>query len=135
MRVVFALILGACCALGPGCRSPRLKAAAPATRAPSASASATGGMSRAEALAQPLVQRGEGGGGPYSRRVDESMVLAIEEAVRLRLEARRKRETRCRPIDTARKLKAPTGNGDDMRGAGVDLGALFAGLEKLLRKK
>ncbi len=127
------LAVAAICVL-PACRAPRLVAATagPAAR-PAAPRGA--GMSQAERLAQPLLaDESRSRGGPYDRHVSEEAIDAVERAVRLRLEARRPRETACTPVQKAERLKPPTGRGDEYTGAGVDVPRLVDALVKLLGK-
>lgn len=135
-----ALCLGSTCALLGACRAPRIAAAprayatvpdvvgtVPGRPAPSVRDSVAGRMGA------PLLPK-EGGtvGGPYRRHVSEEAIAAIERAVRLRLEARRKPTRRCGPVEKAGRSERLKGNGDDMTGAGVDLGRLVSGIKKLM---
>lgn len=130
-----ALLPGILCPLLAGCQGPRLLAAnavAPQAQ-PTAGAAAERPTSRAARLAAPLLEAEAGRqGGPYDRPVSEAAIDQVERAVRLRLEARRKRARRCSATQRARDMPAPAGNGDDMGGTGVDLGRLFSGLKKLI---
>ena len=134
VRGACAVVLGVVCTLGPGCQSPRLTAATAAAR-PTPTQARGAGRSEAERLGQPLLGRGEASqGGPYNRPVSDEAIRAVEQAVRLRLEARRPKPNPCGPIPKAERMKPPTGRGDEYTGAGVDLGPLLKGLEKLLRR-
>lgn len=130
------LLLGLIAAMGPGCQAPRLTAAGEAvTRGPSARVGGLG-QSQAARLAQPLLAgEASSGGGPYNRPVSEDAIRAVEQAVRLRLEARRPKPNPCGPIPKARRMKAPTGRGDEYTGSGADVGALFELVSKLLGNK
>ena len=118
------------CAL-PACQAPRLVAAGGPPPSPPASSGA--GLSEAQRLAQPLLADGEGRrrGGPYDREVSEEAIRAVERAVRLRLEARRRAASACTAVERAERLELPTGRGDEYTGAGLGCGTFVKGLKKL----